>query len=308
MAGPLWVPIVALLSPRPYWDIIILLIDNLVLSTEDIKVVKILSAKLRAHFSKESYEVIRCAFAQEIGLPSKFVAWGRVCNPSSLKSAAYDCCVNSCCAFLSKYRPLLHCPFCNKAWNNSKGKPQNVFHDVPLIPQLQALFQQPDLVHKLLYRADQQATYSLQRLRDVFDGAHFRSLLKKQVRPSNPYRFFQDDTDLALSLSLDGFSLFNHRRRGNSTAWPLLILNYNLPPDICTHLEHVICIGAIPGPNNLRIWTHSWSLCWVCSKHSWHLNLGYKPITLLLPSPTSCSVCRHSWSWLLATYLPYLSY
>ncbi|QRV81075.1 Transposase family Tnp2 protein [Ceratobasidium sp. AG-Ba] len=36
--------------------------------------------------------------------------------------------------------------------------------------------------------------------------------------------------DLVLGLSTDGFTLFKRRRRGLSTAWPLIFINYNLHP------------------------------------------------------------------------------
>ncbi|CAE6456355.1 unnamed protein product, partial [Rhizoctonia solani] len=163
-------------------------------TTDDIRIVKLLSAKLRAHFSKQTYEEIRLAFAEEIGVPSEYVAWRR----------------------------------------------------------LQALFQSPELSEQLCYRNKQQATFSPRRIRDIFDGKHYRSLLGKRVHPNNPYCFFNLVTDLALGLSLDGFTLFKRRRRGNSTAWPLIILNYNLPPEIRTHLKNVICVGAIPGPRQFK--------------------------------------------------------
>ncbi|RPD74680.1 hypothetical protein L226DRAFT_448655, partial [Lentinus tigrinus ALCF2SS1-7] len=37
----------------------------------------------------------------------------------------------------------------------------------------------------------------------------------------------------------------------------LLLLNYNLPPEIRTHLENLICLGVIGGPNQpKRVWTY----------------------------------------------------
>jgi hypothetical protein len=37
-------------------------------------------------------------------------------------------------------------------------------------------------------------------------------------------------------------------KRRKQTCWLLLIINYNLHPTICTHLENLICVGVIPGP------------------------------------------------------------
>ena len=33
-----------------------------------------------------------------------------------------------------------------------------------------------------------------------------------------------------------------------ATAWPVILFNYNLPPDLRTHLDHILCYGIIPGP------------------------------------------------------------
>ena len=52
---------------------------------------------------------------------------------------------------------------------------------------------------------------------------------------------------------------------------PLLIVNLNLPPTICTHLEHLICLGIAPGlhtPKDANSFFHPAYLeChrWYCS-------------------------------------------
>lgn len=80
------------------------------------------------------------------------------------------------------------------------------------------------------------------------DSQHYRSLLEKKVKVGDkelPHRYFQDPRDVALGLSTDGFAPFKRRSK---TAWPLILINYNLPPEIRTLLEHVMCLGIIPGP------------------------------------------------------------
>ncbi|QRW11382.1 Transposase family Tnp2 protein [Ceratobasidium sp. AG-Ba] len=58
--------------------------------------------------------------------------------------------------------------------------------------------------------------------------------------------------DLVLGLSTDGFTLFKRRRRGLSTAWPLIFINYNLHPKYRVRLENIICVGVIPGPRQCK--------------------------------------------------------
>jgi hypothetical protein len=106
---------------------------------------------------------------------------------------------------------------------------------------------------------------------DVFDGTCYRSLLKKHVSLNGKmcrHRFFAEDTDIALGLSTDGFAPFKKR---SQTAWPLLIFNYNLPPDIRFHLEHVICLGVVPGPRK----PHSFdSFLWPLVEELLRLEMG----------------------------------
>ena len=59
-----------------------------------------------------------------------------------------------------------------------------------------------------------------------------------------PHKFFSDKRDIALRLSLNGFCPFKRRKL---SCWPLILFNYNLPPDIRFHLHHILCAGCIPG-------------------------------------------------------------
>ena len=60
-----------------------------------------------------------------------------------------------------------------------------------------------------------------------------------------PMWFFSDPRDIALGLSTDGFGPFKKRTK---TAWPLIIFNYNLPPNERFRKENIISLGTIPGP------------------------------------------------------------
>ena len=33
------------------------------------------------------------------------------------------------------------------------------------------------------------------------------------------------------------------------TAWPIIVYNFNLPPDIRFHREYILCLGVVPGPH-----------------------------------------------------------
>ena len=104
------------------------------------------------------------------------------------------------------------------------------------------------MIEKMSYRSQYQSQPG--KILDVFDGAHYQRLLRHRVIVDGVklnHRHFSGYQDIALSLCTDGYLLFGRQRKGPS-ATPILLQNYNLPPQIRTHLQHLICVGIIPGP------------------------------------------------------------
>ncbi|KAF8752833.1 Transposase family tnp2 [Rhizoctonia solani] len=222
------------------------------ISTRDRVILQFLATRLRTHFSRQTYDDLRLGACAELKIPSEFVAWRRLRILSDLESRAYDCCVNSCVCFLGKYRNLTLCPYCKEARFNSAGSPRRRFRYSPLIPQLRALFQDPEMAKKLKYRVLCNEIREQGVIQDVFDSEHYLTLRETLVDPEGEYHFFDNPQDIALGVATDGFTLFKRRRRGLSTAWPIIIINYNLNPRIRNRLENVLCVGVIPGPKQCK--------------------------------------------------------
>jgi len=86
------------------------------------------------------------------------------------------------------------------------------------------------------------------KISDVFDSTHYINLRRKKVVIDGkelPHQYFQDPHDVALGLSTDGFAPFRNRK---STCWPLILFNYNLPPEDQFHVSEIISLGIVPGP------------------------------------------------------------
>jgi Transposase family tnp2. len=69
-------------------------------------------------------------------------------------------------------------------------------------------------------------------------------------------------------MSTDGFAPFCQHKK---TCWPLLIYNYNLPPEIHFLYEYILCIDVIPGPNKPKDFD---SFFWPAMKELIRLALG----------------------------------
>jgi hypothetical protein len=163
----------------------------------------------------------------------------------------YDCCINSCVCYTGRWRDHRTCPNpkCRQPRYNSRGKPRRQFAYLPLTPRLQAFFANNKKAREMLYRGTD-FEYDPDVVKDVFDGTHYRSFLGKNVHPVDgqprTHQYFEDARDVALGLSTDGYAPFKRRTK---TAWPLLVFNYNLPPDVRFLPENILCVGVIPGPN-----------------------------------------------------------
>jgi hypothetical protein len=143
---------------------------------------------------------------------------------------------------------LEECPYCNTSRLNPAGAPWSVFSYVPLKPQLLALYCNKSMCEKLKYRANYKDDN--EHIEDIFDGDRYTELQNSFVKideKEQPHQFFEDDHEIALGLSLDGMCPFKRRK---ASCWPLILINYNLPPDIRTHLHNILCVGVIPGPHS----------------------------------------------------------
>ncbi|QRW11694.1 Transposase family Tnp2 protein [Ceratobasidium sp. AG-Ba] len=222
------------------------------LNAGDRKLLELLATRLRTHFSHSTWNDLRLGVCADYNIPSEFIAWRRLRILSGLDTKSLDCCINSCVCYVGRFTAYQACPFCREQRLNANRKPRRVFHYTPLIPQLRALYQDAAMAEKLRYRneADQGPEPGI--IHDVFDGEDYRRLRATPVNPPGGYHFFDNAEDVALGLSTDGVTLFKRRRRGLSTAWPIILINYNLHPRYRTKLENILCVGVIPGPTQCK--------------------------------------------------------
>ena len=166
---------------------------------------------------------------------------------SELMAESYDCCIKSCVAFTGPHKKLKACPRCRKPRYRRDGRPMKTYRYIPLIPQLVAFFLNRELNQRMRYRGDGHPKENGD-MTDVFDGLHYRQLLEKEVTINGHglgHTYFSDHRDIALGLATDGV---NPWRRRKSTFWPILLYNFNLPPEERNHHDNAICIGEVPGP------------------------------------------------------------
>ena len=250
------------------------------LSDEDLTFLRAFTFKMEENLSEKSFERLRQTFS-ELRLESFKVTKSRAKFLASFKPTSYDCCHNSCCCFVGPRKDDQECAHCNEPRFNTQGKPRKRFTYIPLIPRLIAYFKNPELVNQMKYRhlfqIDPDRTTDVQ----VFDGSNYSSLRKTHVTiggEKQSYKYFEDPRDIALGLSTDGFAPFKKRKH---TCWPLILFNYNLPPEIRFLIQHIICIGVIPGPKKPKDFD---SFLWPVVEELLDLSSGVRAFDVTAPA------------------------
>ncbi|KAG7559308.1 Ribonuclease H domain [Arabidopsis thaliana x Arabidopsis arenosa] len=156
-------------------------------------------------------------------------------------------CVNDCCLFRKKYKMLENCPKCKASrWKTNmhngelkKGVPQKVLRYFPIIPRLKRMYRSEEMAKDLRWHFSNKSNDG--KLRHPVDSVTWDQMNDKY--PS----FAAEERNLRLGLSTDEFNPFNMKNTKYS-CWPVLLVNYNLPPDLCMKKENIMLTLLIPGP------------------------------------------------------------
>lgn len=210
----------------------------------DLNLVRAYALKVEDGITNATFNKFHYAFPDS-SITSFKVTESHIKFLSGFQAVRYDCCKNSCICYTEPHEDLTKCPKCHSP-RYVNGKAQSQFTYLPIIPRLRAMLGNCTQATMMQYRDNHQ--HDPTKMTDIFDGSHYQSLLTKfrTVRGQEiPSFFFSDPQDIALGLSTDGFGPFGHC---DKTCWPILIFNYNLPPEERFLKHNVLSVGTIPGP------------------------------------------------------------
>ncbi|EIN12023.1 hypothetical protein PUNSTDRAFT_62011, partial [Punctularia strigosozonata HHB-11173 SS5] len=223
------------------------------LTEQDRDNIRVFRLRFLSKMPCSTYNLMRSTFRSQIHITSEWVLLRRIALLSGIEPVRYDCCTN-CICYLGKYTDMDSCPYCGEGRyrdGDSAHKARRHFCYIPLIPRLQAYFRSMDMIDLLGYRSERDQEGNPDIISDIFDGEHYQNLRHTPVvidGQEQAYNHFSEDTDLAFASCSDGYLIF-WRKHGGPSATPLLLQNLSLPPSIRTHLEHLLCVGIIPGPH-----------------------------------------------------------
>ncbi|GES92519.1 transposase domain-containing protein [Rhizophagus clarus] len=194
-------------------------------------------------YNEESYREDNTAFKEivtaTVGISSKSIhsLIKMLKDIIPIKPIWVDRCINSCCAFTGDYENLNECIYCKAKRYQVEGqlKAQVAYFSI----QDQLVIQYHDLARakQLRYHSEYISRNIDGTIGDVFDGAQYKNLLQKG--------YFQDDHDIVLLCSVDGYQLFKQKY---NDYWIILFINTNLPPEQRVKKENLLIISIILDP------------------------------------------------------------
>ena len=149
-------------------------------------------------------------------------------------------CINSYCAFTGNFKTLNKCIYCKAKCYQEGGQPRAQVAYFSIQDRFIIQYQDPTRAKQLHYHSEYIARegYDIDNtIGDVFDSAQYKYLSQKG--------YFQDDHDIALLGSVDGYQLF---RQKCDDCWIVLFINANLSPEQRVKKENLLITSIIPGP------------------------------------------------------------
>ena len=148
-----------------------------------------------------------------------------------------DMCINSCCSFTGDFERLDQCSYCKAERYDKRRKLRAQVAYFSKQDQFTIQYQDLARAKQMSYRSEYVANNTDDIIGDVFDSAQYKFLSQNG--------YFQDDRDIALLGSVDGFQLF---RQKCDDCWVVLFINANLPPDQRVKKDNLLIASIIPGP------------------------------------------------------------
>ncbi|KAG2030702.1 hypothetical protein BDR03DRAFT_936586 [Suillus americanus] len=177
-----------------------------------------------------------------------------VAELSGIDSIKHHMCLNTCIAFTGPFSDLDQCPFCDshrydqlKLEATGKQVPVREFHTIPLGPQLQAIWRDPESAGRMHYRRErtaaifqylQQHDGKLHIIDDFICGSNYlEAVMQGRI----------NENDMVLMSSMDGAQLY---RSKISDCWIYIWVILDHHPSRPYKKQYVLPGGVIPGPKN----------------------------------------------------------
>ena len=184
-------------------------------------------------------------------LPNRMYEAKKILSTMGMEYKKIHACPNDCILYRNEYEDLSECPKCKseryKAMKGgdcddkpAKRQPLKVLWYLPIVPRFKRLFANATKAQKLRWHCDER----------ISDGKYLRhpadSPQWKKIDEMFP-QFGSEPRNLRLGLCTDGINPYGTLSSTHS-AWPVLMVIYNLPPWLCMKRNYMMLTMMISGP------------------------------------------------------------
>lgn len=162
---------------------------------------------------------------------------------------AYDiihACPKGCCLFRGVLENDDTCPQCGSGRYRRSGRslvPALVLRHFPLISRLQRMFSSKKLSELNTWHNANRSTDG--KMRHTADSPQWKFVDTELEAETAENRFGSDPRHIHLGMATDGFNPWSEKRSTDS-MWPVMFLNYNLPPWLVTKKYFIMLCLLIP--------------------------------------------------------------
>ncbi|XP_063942812.1 uncharacterized protein LOC108203257 [Daucus carota subsp. sativus] len=222
-------------------------------------IVRLYQLKCSHGFTESAFsgilQLLKEAFPN-VNLPSYFSVAKKMIRDLGLDYEKIHACPNDCMLYWSENKDEIKCKFCGasrwvvpkkdsrapsstKVQENSSKIPAKVLRYFPLKPRLQRLFMCKEYSELMKWHAVGRTKDG--KLRHPADAEGWRSM------DASHSKFAAEIRNVRLGLAADGVNPYRSMNISHST-WPVVLVNYNLPPWLIMKPENLILSKLIPGP------------------------------------------------------------
>ncbi|XP_050217602.1 uncharacterized protein LOC126668452 [Mercurialis annua] len=220
-------------------------------------VIKLLHIKSLGQWTNRSFDML-LEWLFEIlpngcTLPKSYYEAKQIVKDLGLSDKKMDACINNCMLYWKEEENSDLCNICGssrwkennndgevKVKSNGKKVPRKILRYFPLKPRLQRLFMSKKTTSLMRWHHGRKDDGVMRHPTDSIEWKSFNELHKE---------FSSEPRNVRLGLSSDGFQPFSHSKTPYS-IWPVILIPYNFPPQMCMKESNFILSMIIQGPES----------------------------------------------------------
>jgi hypothetical protein len=177
-------------------------------------------------------------------LPKSHSAGKKFLRHLGLNYNSIHACRNGCCLFRGELAEALTCPKCGQLRYTSPSSTRavKILRHFPLIPRLLRMYRCTRLAELNKWHTSRKDISGImESLPDSKAWKHVNALYPE---------FASEERNIRLGMALDGVNPYSNQSLSHST-WPVILLNYNLPPWLITKRFFLMLVLIIPGKESV---------------------------------------------------------